>query len=100
MGTEGDAAFHHAIALAARNEILLHLIEAMAEVIQETRIESLSEPGRPLRSLEAHGRILAAIESGNREGAAEAMRQHLRVVADVSLLRWQPEPADDVDAAD
>ncbi|HEX3508693.1 MAG TPA: FadR/GntR family transcriptional regulator [Candidatus Dormibacteraeota bacterium] len=100
VGTEGDAAFHHAIALAARNEILLHLIEAMAEVIQESRIESLSEPGRPLRSLEAHHRILAAIESGNREGAAEAMRQHLRVVADVSLLRWQPEPADDVDAAD
>ena len=100
VGTEGDAAFHHAIALAARNEILLHLIEAMAEVIQESRVESLSEPGRPLRSLEAHRRILAAIESSNREGAAEAMRQHLRVVADVSLLRWQPEPADDVDAAD
>ncbi|HVC78565.1 MAG TPA: FadR/GntR family transcriptional regulator [Candidatus Micrarchaeaceae archaeon] len=100
VGTEGDAAFHHAIALAARNEILVHLIEAMAEVIQESRIESLSEPGRPLRSLEAHRRILAAIESGNREGAAEAMRQHLRVVADVSLLRWQPESADDVDAAD
>lgn len=100
VGTEGDAAFHHAIALAARNEILLHLIEAMAEVIQESRIESLSEPGRPLRSLEAHRRILAAIESRNREGAAEAMRQHLRVVADVSLLRWQPEPSDDVDAGD
>ncbi|HEY8815907.1 MAG TPA: FadR/GntR family transcriptional regulator [Candidatus Dormibacteraeota bacterium] len=100
VGTEGDAAFHHAIALASRNEILLHLIEAMAEVIQETRIESLSEPGRPLRSLDAHRRIFAAIESGDREGAAEAMRQHLRVVADVSLLRWQPEPADDVDASD
>jgi GntR family transcriptional repressor for pyruvate dehydrogenase complex len=100
VGTEGDAAFHHAIAQAARNEILLHLIEAMAEVIQETRIESLSEPGRPLRSLEAHRRILAAIESSHSEGAAEAMRQHLRVVADVSLLRWQPEPADGVDVAD
>jgi GntR family transcriptional repressor for pyruvate dehydrogenase complex len=100
VGTEGDAAFHHAIALAARNEILLHLIEAMAEVIHESRIESLSEPGRPLRSLAAHWRILAAIESRNREGAAEAMRQHLRVVADVSLLRWQPEPSEDVDAGD
>jgi GntR family transcriptional repressor for pyruvate dehydrogenase complex len=98
MGTEGDAAFHHAIALAARNEILLHLIEAMAEVIQESRIESLSEPGRPPRSLEAHRRILAAINSRNRELAAEAMRMHLRVVADVSLLRWQPEPSEDVDA--
>jgi GntR family transcriptional regulator, transcriptional repressor for pyruvate dehydrogenase complex len=97
LGTEGDAAFHRAIALAARNQILLHLIEAMAEVIQESHVESLSEPGRPQRSLEAHRRILAAIESQSTELAAEAMRQHLRVVADVSLLRWQPEPSDDVD---
>lgn len=96
LGIEGDAAFHHAIALAARNEILLHMIDAMAEVIQESRVESLSEPGRPPRSLEAHRRILAAIEGQSRELAAEAMRLHLRVVADVSLLRWQPEPSDDV----
>ncbi|TAN31644.1 FadR family transcriptional regulator [bacterium] len=99
LGTEGDAAFHHAIALAARNEVLLHLIDAMAEVIQESRVESLSEPGRPQRSLEAHRRILAAIGEGNAAHSAEAMRQHLRVVADVSLLRWQPESADDGDAA-
>jgi GntR family transcriptional repressor for pyruvate dehydrogenase complex len=97
IGTEGDAAFHHAIAIAARNEILLHLIDAMADVIQESRIESLSEPGRPPRSLEAHRRILAAIEARSTELAADAMKQHLRVVADVSLLRWQPEaPEDDV----
>jgi GntR family transcriptional repressor for pyruvate dehydrogenase complex len=98
LGTEGDAAFHHAIALAARNQVLLHLIDAMADVIQESRVESLSEPGRPPRSLEAHGRILAAIESKSAQLAAEAMRQHLRVVADVSLLRWQPEVSDDVNA--
>jgi GntR family transcriptional repressor for pyruvate dehydrogenase complex len=97
LGTEGDAAFHHAIALAARNEVLLHLIDAMAEVIQESRVESLSEPGRPPRSLVAHRRILAAIESQSTKLAAEAMRLHLRVVADVSLLRWQPESQDDVD---
>jgi GntR family transcriptional repressor for pyruvate dehydrogenase complex len=97
LGTEGDAAFHHAIALAARNQVLLHLIDAMAEVIQESRVESLSERGRPPRSLEAHRRILAAIESRSTALAAEAMRLHLRVVADVSLLRWQPEPLEDVD---
>ena len=98
LGIDGDAAFHRAIALAARNEVLLHLIEAMAEVVQESRVESLSEPGRPPRSLEAHRRILAAIESRSTELAAEAMRLHLRVVADVSLLRWQPEPSHDVDS--
>jgi GntR family transcriptional repressor for pyruvate dehydrogenase complex len=97
LGIEGDAAFHHAIALAARNEILLHMIDAMADVIQESRIESLSEPGRPPRSLDAHRRILAAIAARSTDLAAEAMRQHLRVVADVSLLRWQPEASDDVD---
>jgi GntR family transcriptional regulator, transcriptional repressor for pyruvate dehydrogenase complex len=97
LGIEADAAFHHAIAIAARNEILLHMIDAMADVIQESRIESLSEPGRPPRSLDAHRRILAAITARSTELAAEAMRQHLRVVADVSLLRWQPEASDDVD---
>jgi GntR family transcriptional repressor for pyruvate dehydrogenase complex len=98
LGTEGDAAFHHAIALASRNEIILHLIDAMADVIQESRIESLSEPGRPPRSLNAHRRILAAVEARNTELAAEEMRLHLRVVADVSLLRWQPETSEDVGA--
>ena len=98
LGTEGDTAFHHAIALAARNQVLLHLIDAMAEVIQESRVESLSEPGRPPRSLEAHRSILAAISSRDTQRAADAMRMHLRVVADVSLLRWQPEASDDVDA--
>ncbi|HSS93552.1 MAG TPA: FadR/GntR family transcriptional regulator [Candidatus Dormibacteraeota bacterium] len=98
LGTEGDAAFHHAIALASRNEIILHLIDAMAGVIQESRIESLSEPGRPPRSLDAHRRILGAVEARNSELAADEMRQHLRVVADVSLLRWQPETSDDVGA--
>lgn len=91
LGTEGDASFHHAIALAARNDVLLHLVDAMADVIQETRIESLSEPGRPPRSLRAHQRILEAIEKGSAEHAADGMRAHLREVADVALLRWQPE---------
>ena len=91
LGTDGDAAFHHAVASAARNQVLLHLIDAMAEAIKETRVESLSEPGRPPRSLEAHRRILHAIEAGTPSKAALEMRKHLRQVADVSLLRWQPE---------
>ncbi len=90
LGTEGDAAFHHAIALAAHNEVLLRMIDTMSDVIQETRVESLSEPGRPPRSLAAHRLILKAIDAGQPQHAAEAMRAHLREVADVALLRWQP----------
>jgi GntR family transcriptional repressor for pyruvate dehydrogenase complex len=98
LGTDGDAGFHHAIALAARNEVLLHLVDAMAEVIHESRVESLSEPGRPPRSLAAHRKILAGIEAGSATQAGEAMRSHLREVADVSLLRWQPDTAEDGEA--
>lgn len=93
LGTEGDAGFHHSIALAAHNEVLLRMIDAMADVIQETRVESLTEPGRPPRSLRAHRRILDAIERGAGESAAAEMRAHLREVADVALLRWQPRGA-------
>jgi len=95
LGLEGDAAFHHAIAVAARNGVLVRLIDEMAEAIKETRVESLSEPGRPPRSLAAHRRILAAIEAAEPGRAATAMRAHLREVADVSLLRWQPPEPDD-----
>jgi GntR family transcriptional regulator, transcriptional repressor for pyruvate dehydrogenase complex len=90
LGTEGDAAFHHAIAIAARNTVLVRLIDEMAGAIEETRVESLSEPGRPPRSLAAHRRILDAIGARNPQEAVDAMRTHLREVADVSLLRWQP----------
>ena len=99
LGIEGDAAFHQAIATAARSGVLEHLLSAMAEAIHESRVESLSEPGRPRQSREAHGRILAAIEAQNPEAAAAAMRDHLRVVADVFLLRWQPPETGDGQAS-
>jgi len=47
LGLVGDADFHHAIAVAAHNKVLGHLIDEIALAIQESRVESLSEPGRP-----------------------------------------------------
>jgi len=94
LGVEGDAAFHRAVHQAAKNKILEHVVGGMAEAIAETRLESLSEPARPSQSLEAHRRVLEEIEAGRPAQAAEAMRRHLREVADVALLRWQPEGID------
>ena len=90
LGVDGDAAFHHAIHQAAKNKVLEHVIDGLAAAIHETRVESLSEPDRPLRSLAAHRRIMVEIESQRPAGAADAMRDHLREVSDVALLRWQP----------
>ena len=90
LGLDGDAAFHHAVHRAGNNKVLEHVIDGLAEAIHETRVESLTEPNRPRRSLQAHRRILDAIEARQAARAADAMRAHLRQVADVALLRWEP----------
>ncbi len=79
---------------AGNNKVLEHVIDGLAEAIHETRLESLTEPNRPRNSLLAHRRILEAIEAQQAARAADAMRAHLRQVADVALLRWEP-PVED-----
>lgn len=90
IGENGDAAFHRAVAQAAKNSVLLHLMDVLAPAVHDTRIESLSEPGRPLESLRLHQLIADAVEAGEPRRAAAAMRRHLRSVANVRLLRWNP----------
>ena len=68
---------------------------ALEDPIQETRLESLSEPGRPPRSLADHRRIAEAIRREDGRGAEAAMRRHLKVVADIRLLRWTPGELDE-----
>ncbi len=90
LGIAGDRDFHHAVAEAAGNRVLQHLIDAIAESVHESRLESLSEPGRPLRSVAAHQRILDAITDHDEAAAGKAMLDHLREVGDVALLREEP----------
>ncbi|MGH9106681.1 MAG: FadR/GntR family transcriptional regulator [Acidimicrobiales bacterium] len=89
LGTDGDAIFHHAVTMAAKNEVLVHLMSVIQEPITESRFESLSEPGRPRRSLAAHRRIADAIQLGDARAAAHAMHRHIKLVSDVALLRWR-----------
>src|SRR4029077_2392945 len=94
LGMDGDAAVHAAVHRDGHNKVLEHVLHGLAHASHETRLESLSEPNRPRNSLLAHRRILEAIEAKQVAQAADAMRAHLRQVADVALLRWEP-PVDD-----
>jgi GntR family transcriptional repressor for pyruvate dehydrogenase complex len=85
-GAEADERFHGAIAKASRNPLLVNLMEQLAEPIDQSRRASLSRPGRGPRSLQAHKTILSAIERQDEDGAAQAMRDHLKVVADVAFI--------------
>ena len=86
-GTRGDELFHQAITAAAHSSVLAQLMAFIAEMILETRMESLGQPGRPEQSLASHRKIADAIKAQDAEGAAEAMLSHIELVSDVELLR-------------
>jgi GntR family transcriptional repressor for pyruvate dehydrogenase complex len=86
-GVEGDEAFHAAVTTAGHSALLQQLMNEISDLIKETRIESLSQPGRPHESLEGHRAIAAAIRDQNPDAAAAAMRAHVDKVSDVALLR-------------
>jgi GntR family transcriptional regulator, transcriptional repressor for pyruvate dehydrogenase complex len=95
IGEAADQRFHAAVARAAKNKLLLDVMDALEDPIQETRLESLSEPGRPPRSLVDHRRIAEAIRREDPRGAEAAMRRHVKVVSDTRLLRWFPGDLDE-----
>lgn len=95
-GEEGDRLFHEAVTRAARSPLLADFMASVAAPISETRHISLSEPERPPRSLRAHRKILDAIKRADAPGARLAMRRHVKMVADIGLLRWSAvQPGDD-----
>ena len=86
-GVEGDELFHAAITAAGHSLLLARLMGEISELIKETRIESLSETGRPRDSLDGHRKIADAIRRGDVDAAAAAMHDHVVMVSDVALLR-------------
>jgi GntR family transcriptional regulator, transcriptional repressor for pyruvate dehydrogenase complex len=86
-GVEGDELFHAAVTVAGHSGLLERLMGEISDLVRETRIESLSQPGRPAESLEGHRRIAAAIRDQDPAAAATAMREHVERVSDVALLR-------------
>jgi GntR family transcriptional regulator, transcriptional repressor for pyruvate dehydrogenase complex len=94
IGLGGDRAFHDAVTAAAHNPVLADLMATLAEAIAETRTESLSQAGRPPRSLADHEAIAAAISRGDADAAAAAMDAHLDHVADLRLFAWDPTDGD------
>jgi GntR family transcriptional repressor for pyruvate dehydrogenase complex len=86
-GVRGDELFHQAVTAAAHSPVLAQLMTFIAEMVLETRIESLGQPGRPERSLESHRKIASAIRESDPKAAAAAMLAHIQLVSDVALLR-------------
>ncbi len=86
-GLEGDELFHAAVTAAAYSSVLARMMAQISDLVRETRIESLSQQGRPERSLESHRVIVDAIRDQEPEQAARAMAEHIELVSDVAVLR-------------
>lgn len=77
---EEDAAFHHVIAIAADNPLVLRLLDVVLDLLRELRAGYLQGGGRPSRSLEGHRRILESIKRQDGEAAFRATLEHISQV--------------------
>jgi len=77
LAIEEDSEFHYAIAQAARNSVVLKVVDAFMDLLRETRERSLQLEGRLQKSFVGHRRILDAIRKHDVRAAGKAMRQHI-----------------------
>jgi GntR family transcriptional repressor for pyruvate dehydrogenase complex len=83
---EEDTRFHELIGQAARNELLTTMLGVIWDVLRESREHWLQTNQRAHASLDAHGRILAALSARDSEGARRAAADHIKAVGE-GILR-------------
>lgn len=76
-GTEEDTQFHHTLAEATGNSVIVKMVEAMVEVLYASRERTLQTEDRSHASLRGHHKVLEAIARRDPERAYSAMLEHL-----------------------
>ena len=84
-GVDADTKFHFALATATHNSALIKVVSAVEDVLQQSRDQTLQQPGRSERSLESHRQILEMVRAGDSLGARSAMEHHLTAVEPSSV---------------
>ena len=74
---DADVAFHALLARAARNAVLLTMLEPAVDLLRASRQVSAARPGNALRALGEHERIFERVQKGDADGARAEMRSHL-----------------------
>ncbi len=84
---EEDSEFHYTIALAARNSVVLRVLDVLMDLLRESRQRSLQVKGRPERSYAGHRRILRAIKRRDGPAAEAAVRKHLKEIEEIVVRK-------------
>jgi len=85
LAIDEDSEFHYAIAQAARNSVVLKVLDAFMDLLRESRERSLQLEGRLQKSFVGHRRILDSIRKHDVRTAEKAMRQHIDEVEGIVL---------------
>jgi GntR family transcriptional repressor for pyruvate dehydrogenase complex len=72
-----DDQFHRILAEAVGNRAVLEVLDAVHELLCDTRSAPLRDRERGLASVQGHHSIIEALEHGDSEGARKAMENHL-----------------------
>jgi len=79
---EEDSRFHELIGHAARNELLTTMLGVIWEVLRTSRGQWLQTYARAHASVDAHQRILQALEARDPEAARAVAAEHIRAVGE------------------
>lgn len=89
-GVEADAELHFSIGRATRNQALQKLVAGLMEMLSRSREESLQTDERRESSIDAHRRIIAAIEKHDKARARSEMLRHIQQVEENVLSSRRP----------
>ena len=87
LAIEEDSEFHYTIARAAKNSVVLKVLDLFMDLLRESRERSLQVEGRMQKSFAGHRRILIAICGRNALAAEQAMRRHIQEVERIVLTK-------------
>jgi len=93
-GVEADAELHYSIGHATRNQALQKLVLGLMEMLSRSREESLQTDKRRESSIDAHRRIIAAIEKHDKNKARGEMLRHIEQVEESVLSTHRPSKSD------
>ena len=80
-GAQEDAEFHDLLAQATHNTVVERAMEAIDNLLEESRARYFGSVERSKASLEGNRRILEAVQNHDREAAQKAMVDHLEDIA-------------------
>jgi GntR family transcriptional regulator, transcriptional repressor for pyruvate dehydrogenase complex len=85
---EEDSEFHYTIGRAARNNVVLKVLDVLMDLLRESRARSLQTQGRPERSYAGHKRVLRAIKRRDPDAAEKAVRKHLEEIESIVMRQF------------